>query len=606
MEEIENQEPSIGAVVSKLPWVNDGITWGEVQVLITLLNLTYDDPALARQIVSTDFRSHLLEPGLESISQAAGYEWVADGLDPYEMQALIVIVRIDKQNPELSSRVLGFSWLADGVSYAEAHALDGMSSLIPDRTEILGRILEYDWLADELIRSEAAALNDLASLSSLDWEFATQALDYEWVVDGITWNEHLVLEKLSFASSTTRYYLLDISSRLPELVTVFDWIADGLNAYEMRALIGMAEISQLVPDIYNRLAEYSWTVDGISKRESDAINDLRDLTTNVEITQQILDLGLLDDPVRDSDLYALKSFRQLAFTPDRLVILTNQSWFADGLDEEEIAFVAMVDSISTYSTDTEYRSLLQDWSTQHTTLSLPLVGEVRVWVFLHGAFHGFDSTLGQIEEVLRASESLMGTPFPTKDIILWLPDPGILSGGFHGFHTGEGMALATVIADRWTIYHETAHYYDVGLSRWFTEGLAEFVAAYTIDHVGLEDIETTKSSLKYDLQWCAAQGFEKIQDLVDYFGQLWNPDEYDFCNYILGHNFLISVFQLLGEEVMSAALNELYLQPEIKRHDLTEEDFYLTFLRHTPSELQDDFRVLYKRLHGGLQADKKD
>ena len=34
-----------------------------------------------------------------------------------------------------------------------------------------------------------------------------------------------------------------------------------------------------------------------------------------------------------------------------------------------------------------------------------------------------------------------------------------------------------------------------------------------------------------------------------------------------------------------------------------EEDFYRVFLKHTPPGLEDEFRDLYRRLHGGPAAD---
>ena len=34
-----------------------------------------------------------------------------------------------------------------------------------------------------------------------------------------------------------------------------------------------------------------------------------------------------------------------------------------------------------------------------------------------------------------------------------------------------------------------------------------------------------------------------------------------------------------------------------------EEDFYRTFLKHTPSELRDEFRDMYRRLHGSPYGD---
>ena len=68
----------------------------------------------------------------------------------------------------------------------------------------------------------------------------------------------------------------------------------------------------------------------------------------------------------------------------------------------------------------------------------------------------------------------------------------------------------------------------------------------------------------------------------------------------MGQHFLISLYQTLGEEAMSSALSDLYLQSEHDDPRPTEEDIYRAFLKHTPPGLEDEFHDLYRRLHGGL------
>ena len=49
---------------------------------------------------------------------------------------------------------------------------------------------------------------------------------------------------------------------------------------------------------------------------------------------------------------------------------------------------------------------------------------------------------------------------------------------------------------------------------------------------------------------------------------------------------------------MSSALRELYLRSEHDDLSQTEEDIYWAFLKHTLPGLEDEFRDLYRRLHG--------
>ena len=495
--------------------------------------------------------------------------------------ALVGMVRIAKQAPQWSSTAIDISGIVDGVSDEESNLPDILLRLVQSSEEIVERLVEYDWLGDSVIRSERFALSALATLSSTDRELAMQAVDYEWVVDGITWNEMQVLEDLSWASSMVRSHLRDVTQLPPEMVTDFGWMSDGLDPNEMRAFVALTEIDQLAPQVYERLSGYSWFVDGVSERESRAVLRLKDVViVDVEVARQIVGMDILKDPLADRELYALLSLLNLASIPERFALLANQAWFDDGLNDEEVAFVALASDISRYSTDSEFRSLISVWNAEHTTVSLPLAGEVRIWVISHDTNFYLGDTLSWIEDAVHASETLISVQFPTDDVILWIPEPGMEYGPQGGFHNGEFMVIAASDVVSLIVYHETAHYYSLGLSFWFTEGGANFIAAYAQDRVGEMSLESSQSFLQDSfLPYCAADGFDKIIQLLDYGESHW-------CNYVVGNNFLISLLGLLGEEATSAALRELYLQPELEGRDLTEEDFYRAFLRPHASPVE--------------------
>ena len=186
----------------------------------------------------------------------------------------------------------------------------------------------------------------------------------------------------------------------------------------------------------------------------------------------------------------------------------------------------------------------------------------------------------------------MGVPFPTTDIILLLGDPDSIS--YSGYNAGSHMAMDRIVGEgnhRGVVYHETAHYYHMGIHSWFNEGFPDLVVTYTMTRVGLRSFaEREKYLEEYDLPECIELGFRNIQELLDKGGHA--------C---LGELILVRLFNLLGEEAMSAALRELYLMSG----EQGEEDFYRIFLKHTPPGLKDEFRDLYRRVHGGPYADSE-
>ena len=67
----------------------------------------------------------------------------------------------------------------------------------------------------------------------------------------------------------------------------------------------------------------------------------------------------------------------------------------------------------------------------------------------------------------------------------------------------------------------------------------------------------------------------------------------------MGVHFLIMLTLTLGEKASSAALRELYVQSSTEGQGASEEEIFRAFLKHTPPELESEFRALYRRLHGG-------
>ena len=60
-----------------------------------------------------------------------------------------------------------------------------------------------------------------------------------------------------------------------------------------------------------------------------------------------------------------------------LRLLMSQTWFADGLNDEEAAFMAAF----TYPVTEElHEEMLEAHYIQHQTVSLPLAGPVNIWV----------------------------------------------------------------------------------------------------------------------------------------------------------------------------------------------------------------------------------
>ena len=536
--------PDLAAGVARLTWVADGITWNEEFVLEELSYVVSEDPELVRAVVNQETRSYLLGLGSGSAERAADYAWLANELDARELYAIIQIARIAERNPNFAERVLGYTWLADGITEAEARGLGALSRWAGDGQGVIGLLVQ-------LVEDDPDAARQISRGSLVP-------------------------------------YLLGLVSESGKQAADYPWLADGLDARELRTIIEIAGIAKQAQELAEQLLGYSWLADGVSQRESNSIISLAAIAhVNHELARQIVGMGILDDPLRDRDLHAITSLNRLIETDD-LALLTSQPWFTDGLSDEETAFLAVANRDQ--HSDTMYRDFLRTHFTRSATISLPLAGDVDVWVFWYLPFPDSDDSIELIEDAVRASEALMGVPFPTTDIILLLGDPDSIS--FSGYHARNYIAMDRIVGEgnhRGVVYHETAHYYYMGVHSWFNEGFADLVVTYTMTRVGLRSFSERENYLEeYDLPECIELGFRNIQELLDKGGHA--------C---LGEFILVSLFNLLGEEATSAALRELYLMSG----EQGEEDFYRIFLKHTPPGLEDEFRDLYRRLHGGPYAE---
>ena len=239
--------------------------------------------------------------------------------------------------------------------------------------------------------------------------------------------------------------------------------------------------------------------------------------------------------------------------------------------------------------------------TRSATISLPLVDDVNLWAFQHTPFLPDEDLLVMVEEAVRGAERFMAVPFPTNDVIVLLLEESEYLRGFGAIHADDHIRISRsgdYPVESAIVYHEIAHFYSTGGigPTWLIEGGAEFIWAYTNDWLGLESLEDQLlTSAEYVRSSCVDRGIENIHGLGDTHDQLLWQD----CSYGLGRHFLISLFETLGEEAMSSALRELYLRSEHDDLSPTEEEIYGTFLKHTPPGLEDEFRDLYRRLHGG-------
>ena len=104
---------------------------------------------------------------------------------------------------------------------------------------------------------------------------------------------------------------------------------------------------------------------------------------------------------------------------------------------------------------------------------------------------------------------------------------------------------------------------------------------------------------------CAAQGIGNLQALNNVSdGPTWAS-----CGYVMGLHFLVALRETMGEDAWLSALRAFYLEFGLEGLFVStsgspkDEKVYREFMRHTPPELVDDVKDVFRRLHGGPFVD---
>ena len=154
--------------------------------------------------------------------------------------------------------------------------------------------------------------------------------------------------------------------------------------------------------------------------------------------------------------------------------------------------------------------------------------------------------------------------------------------------------------------HQVAHKY-WGTNEaplWFREGAADFLTSSIRDQLYGEPLQDRATyALPTAVVSCDALTMTTIQKLIDQLAidgfAKHQQAAYFTCNYNLGENLFLKLYQTLGADPFSAALKELNQLAKQGEDPITENEIYQAFLRHTTEATVGKFQELYADLHGG-------
>ena len=404
------------------------------------------------------------------------------------------------------------------------------------------------------------------------------------------------VDSVSRESDTTNNCSAVVAATVSEFkIENLPWVTDGINEREETALDHIRAFAQIDPSMSQRVAGSLWLSDGVTHNELGVMDGLLELAdTHPEIA---VILTTVPDEAGSLIADGLSSLRHILSSDlGRSEQFLSQSWFQDGLTDEEAALIVALRPTLNDGVDSEevFADLLQRGHVRSETISLPLAGEVDLFAVGRSEFE-LEGLLERMAFAVESMEGFMGTPWPKPDVITLLElesDLGSLVGGWNAY-------VFVVLKDpsKYTTYHELAHFYFRIGPQWLVEGGADFLNLYTLNLTEGRSIDADYIDDQGNIAAaCAPDGSANVHG--------WNETGAgsNLCPYWLGRQFLRGMYRALGHEVVSSALRELYEKPsartESMTEDETEDEIYQTFLTNTPSSQRDEFRFWYHCLHG--------
>lgn len=479
--------------------------------------------------------------------------WVIDGVDGLEKAAIERIVDIGYDLPTLAGAIVELPWLVDGVAQPEPEVVEILWETSDRNLALAKRFIALSWLMDGVTQTEAGLLSDLRYISRDDVSLAEQLTELPWLLDGVAQEE-------ANAFSDLQYIARDDVALAKRLVAL-PWLVDGLNATEQTTIERLNWIANEDAELASAIADKSWLDDSLTEDAARAVNSLYYINDeDTALAKAIVKMPFLDT-LEPTDAATLEALSWLAYTEILALreVLAHPT-LADGITDEWAPVVALMDSVNE-AAPAFLRPLLDPERATVERRSITLTHTGATDLAIIRTEPGASRSMALLEHSVASVEKFMNTALPSNYIGL-LFGTAVL-GYSHGTNYGDYFVmLPEYDADDGSdaadyaghlMAHEVAHFYWRGNPNWLDEGLAELLA-------GISENERTGAEVTIDYTYCPDGDNIALLERLDAAGVI-----YDYrCNYALGGQFFLELYQTLGDATFRQGLRDLYLASQIE------------------------------------------
>ena len=142
-----------------------------------------------------------------------------------EVSGLLEVIRYTLWNPDFGLMVSGLDWVSDGVDFWEQDALFHVSRFFEIDPELGSKAVEIGWIvtaSDEDPGGQLKSLTQLLEIAMVDAEFAGQMMDWDWLRDDLSYAEPNLLGFV--------YEIMSVDPRIAKLLPLV--VADGFETVD--------------------------------------------------------------------------------------------------------------------------------------------------------------------------------------------------------------------------------------------------------------------------------------------------------------------------------------------------------------------------------------
>ena len=479
---------------------------------------------------------------------AARLPWVADGIDESERAAARELSTLTETNPPVARILLELPWVVDGVSGPEKAAIERIGDIGYDLPAFASEIADQPWLVDDVTQPESEVVEILWEISYQDLILARRFIALLWLTDGVTQTEAGLLSDLRFIARDD----MALTARLVSL----PWVTDDVDDVERITIERLGWVADTDVELAKAIAGKPWMADSLGRDAARAVESLYYIhDEDNALAKSIAAMPFLNS-LEPTDAAALEALSWLAYTEIFALgeVLTHPT-LKDGITDEWAPVVALMDSVN-QAAPAFLRPLLdpEQATVERRSITLPHTGAADLAIIR--TTPGVPRSMALLEHSVTSVENFIGAALPTNYVGL-LFGTAVL-GYSHGTNYGDYFVMlpeydadngsdAAEYAGR-LMAHEVAHFYWRGNPNWLDEGLAELLAA-------ISENERTGAAVTIDYAYCPAGDNIALLERLDAAGVI-----YDYrCNYALGGQLFLEIYNTLGDAAFREGLRNLYL-----------------------------------------------